>query len=109
MPATESGTYSTNGSAGTVPYHAWRVGEEFIDASGAPVEFTPNSCAGSGDMVTRQGLDNCMRDQGIVSVAAKFQPLERFWSFQAIESGIFLSFVALLLGLGAWAVRRRLH
>jgi len=35
-------------------------------------------------------------------------PAERFWTFQAIESGIFLALAAILLGLSLYRICRRI-
>lgn len=37
-----------------------------------------------------------------------YQPADRFWEFQAIESGIYLVLSLLLLALTAYWVRRRI-
>lgn len=44
-----------------------------------------------------------------VQTVAVYQPADRFWSFQAIETGLFLFFALLLIGLSAWWLRHRLH
>jgi MYXO-CTERM domain-containing protein len=36
-----------------------------------------------------------------------YQPADRFWTFQAIEAGIFTGLAALLALLTLWRVRRR--
>ncbi len=38
--------------------------------------------------------------------AISFQPAERFWTFQAIEAGIFLALAVLTVAATIWAVRR---
>jgi hypothetical protein len=38
--------------------------------------------------------------------AISFQPADRFWTFQAIEAGIFLALAALTVAATLWAVRR---
>jgi ABC-2 family transporter len=38
--------------------------------------------------------------------AISFQPAERFWTFQAIEAGIFLALAALTVAATLWALRR---
>jgi hypothetical protein len=35
-----------------------------------------------------------------------FQPDSRFWTFQAIEAGIFVALAAIALGVSLWLVRR---
>lgn len=47
-----------------------------------------------------------MHDQGIHRWVS-YQPAERFWSFQLIETGIFAALAATLLAVVIWRVRRR--
>ncbi len=35
-----------------------------------------------------------------------FQPADRFWTFQAIETGIFVALAAAVVALTIWALRR---
>ena len=36
-----------------------------------------------------------------------YQPADRFWAFQGIETGIFLVLAAALLGVTFWVLKRR--
>jgi hypothetical protein len=38
-----------------------------------------------------------------------YQPADRFWTFQAIESGIFVLLAVLLVGISRWLLRHRVH
>jgi hypothetical protein len=38
-----------------------------------------------------------------------YQPADRFWTFQALETGIFLVLALLLIGISAWWLQRRVH
>jgi len=38
-----------------------------------------------------------------------YQPADRFWTFQWIETGIYLGFAALALVAALWLVRSRLN
>jgi hypothetical protein len=44
-----------------------------------------------------------------VQTVAVYQPADRFWSFQVIETGLFLCFALLLIGVSVWWLRHRLH
>ncbi len=66
--------------------------------NGAPV---PTVCA--------KALQNpapCMAAHGYRGYLA-YQPADRFWAFQGIETGIFLVLAAILLGVTFWLVKRR--
>jgi ABC-type cobalamin/Fe3+-siderophores transport system ATPase subunit len=41
------------------------------------------------------------------SLVTTYHPVDRYWPFQAIESGIYLALSLLMLGLTAYRVRRR--
>jgi hypothetical protein len=83
-----------------MPTGAWIVSSSYVDAAGNPVAFSPAACT--------TGIPECMRVQGVVRQVG-FQPDDRFWSFQAIEAGLFVTLAALLVGAGAWAVHQRLR
>jgi hypothetical protein len=44
-----------------------------------------------------------------VQTVAVYQPADRFWTFQAIETGIFLFLALLLITFSAWWLRHRIH
>jgi hypothetical protein len=52
-------------------------------------------------------LTACLQQLGIHTVTI-YQPDSRFWAFQGIESAIYLALAAVLVGVAAWFVRRRL-
>lgn len=83
-----------------LPDGAWVVSSSYVDAAGNPVAFSPTACTTS--------LPDCMRAQGVVRQVG-FQPDDRFWSFQAIEAGLLMALVALVVGAGAWALHHRLR
>ncbi len=49
----------------------------------------------------------CLQQQGI-RLLNLYQPADRFWLFQGIESTIFLGLAAVLLALAVWWVMTRL-
>src|SRR5205085_7273659 len=55
---------------------------------------------------TRQASDACLAQHGFSSVV-KFQPASRYWTFQWIESGIFVALAAVLVAVAVIVVRRR--
>ena len=56
---------------------------------------------------THAALDRCVRAHHFLNVDV-FQPASRYWTFQAIESGIYLTLALGLLALTVYWLRRRL-
>lgn len=99
-------------SAGSVPGRDWIVYDGFVDthgkrlglgqvlsvcdANGAPVSWRPGSA-----------LTQCVHAHGWLGYIV-YQPADRFWLFQGIESAIFFGLAAGLLAFTIWWVRRRL-
>ncbi|SDI38675.1 hypothetical protein SAMN05192558_11582 [Actinokineospora alba] len=97
-PAYADPTYST----GLLPTDVWRVESGYLDGAGKPVSIAPEKCG-------METIAECLAGQGVRSEFAWFHAGERFWSFQAIEAGLFAALTAAVLALGAWAVHRRLR
>lgn len=76
----------------------WRVETGYLDAAGNPVGFSPQSCV--------QDFPACKVDQGIATTFYRFFPDSRFWDFQLLEGAVFVAVCGVLVGVGAWAVRR---
>jgi hypothetical protein len=79
----------------------WTIGSGFLDAQGnrtygiqchSTAPQSPLQCAQAG------GYRNFLA----------YQPADRFWPFQWIETGIYLAISALAVALTVWLVRRRL-
>ncbi|TMR88175.1 ABC transporter permease [Nonomuraea basaltis] len=103
-----------------VPGHAgaWVLSGSLVDPSGrtlgsgsnsgaaVPVSTTSGPCAPSG----AQGMSTCMAEINRLGYRqqATFQPLERFWPFQWIETGIYALLTLGLTWLSFWWIRRRL-
>ncbi|GAA1401062.1 ABC transporter permease [Kitasatospora putterlickiae] len=66
------------------------------------------SCGGGGEGVAQclAGIDRDGYGPGPYSNWLEYQPADRFWTFQAIETGIFLALTALLITLAIRRVRR---
>ncbi|MCU1360163.1 MAG: transrane transport protein [Ilumatobacteraceae bacterium] len=98
---------------------AWVLSDTTVDAAGN-VLGTGGSLNVSGligrcpslSAATKNGfppqsaVEACMRDLNVQSVL-KYQPGNRFWTFQFLESGMLLALGAVALGLAFAAVRRR--
>jgi hypothetical protein len=84
----------------TLSDHDWLITEGFEDAQGNQINSF--RCSPS------QTLDQCFQASGITSNYMTYQPADRFWTFQWIETGIYLAFAGLALGAAVWLVRHRL-
>jgi hypothetical protein len=78
----------------------WILSETVTDPSGAAVDAIR---IGSDDpcMATR----TCLRGFHVTTV---YQPADRYWLFQELETGIFVGFALLLIAVSYWWLRRRL-
>ncbi|MEV4566063.1 ABC transporter permease [Nonomuraea sp. NPDC049419] len=102
-----------------VPGHAgaWVLSSELVDPSGraitgsesgmgvVKVSTTSGPCAPSGAPV----LDTCMAEVNRLGYRqqATYHPLERFWPFQWIETGIYALLTLILTWTSFWWIRRR--
>lgn len=81
-----------------MPAGAWVVESSYVDAAGNQVSFSTAGCTTS--------ISDCLTAQGVVREVG-FQPDDRFWSFQAIEAGLFVALAAVVIGVGAVALHNR--
>jgi ABC-type transport system involved in multi-copper enzyme maturation permease subunit len=83
----------------------WILGSEMINRSGQIL-----GSAGVSDpcqaLAGKAAAEACSVNNGYRFVDT-YQPLSRFWSFQLIESGIFLGLSAVVLAVAAWWILRR--
>ncbi|WP_248961835.1 ABC transporter permease subunit [Sphaerisporangium perillae] len=103
-----------------VPGHggAWVLSSKLVDSSGRPatspepgvgivqVSTTSGPCSPAG----QQGMSACPTEVNRLGYRqqATYQPLERFWPFQWIETGIYALLTLGLTWLSFWWIRRRL-
>jgi len=80
----------------------WIVSQGFIDAQGNRSTTLPESCT-SGEITT-----HCLQANGAEAQYVAYQPADRVWTFQWIETGIYVGFSVLALCATFWLVRRRL-
>jgi hypothetical protein len=95
----------------------WEIGRGWIDRGGHHISMSLvlNSCSSTGPGGGASGgpsqsgalFYNCTYAHGWLQFVA-WQPHDRFWLFQGIESAIFVALAAVLLGLGMWWVQRRI-
>jgi hypothetical protein len=79
----------------------WQIASGFLDAQGNRTDGV--YCNGTG-----QTPQQCMQADGYRGYYLAYQPADRFWLFQWIETGIYLAIAAVAVALTAWLVRRRL-
>ncbi|MDH2428902.1 ABC transporter permease subunit [Sphaerisporangium sp. TRM90804] len=98
---------------------AWVLASELVDPSGrtiagsdadGPVRISTTSgpCAPAGP--TGPGMDGCLVEINRLGYRqqATYHPLDRFWPFQWIETGIYALLTAGLTWFSFWWIRRRL-
>lgn len=113
--------YTTDGT--------WVVDAGYVDTSGAEVRprvdrcrqpypddyWSPRTGETDGERSERMRLDNldraarfddCLREQGVDRFDIRYYTEDKFWQFQAIETGLMLSFGFVASGVGMLAVRR---
>jgi hypothetical protein len=78
----------------------WLVAAGFIDAQGNKTNRFV--------CTANQTLDQCAQADGLTEHYLTYQPGDRFWTFQWIETGIYLGFSLLALAAAFWLIRRRL-
>ncbi len=86
----------------TLGIQDWNLGQGFLDAQGNKVQGVRCNSAQA------QTPLQCMQASGYRGNYLSYQPADRFWTFQWIETGIYLATSALALGATVWLVRRRL-
>ncbi|GAA4572724.1 ABC transporter permease [Planotetraspora kaengkrachanensis] len=104
-----------------VPGHAgsWVLSSDLLDSSGrtiagsgeeAPVPVSVTSGPCSPQEAGPHGLDACWLEINRLGYRqhATYQPLERFWAFQWIETGIYALLTLGLTWFSFWWLRRRL-
>ena len=80
----------------------WNIGGGWLDAQG---NRTNSIRCTSADAQTPL---QCAKEDGYRGHYLAYQPADRFWTFQWIETGIYLAISALAIALTFWVVRRRL-
>ncbi len=82
----------------------WNLNSQFADAAGqiVPMQQVASLCPPGTDTA------RCVTMHGY-QVLETFQPASRFWTFQAIEAGIFLTLALALVGLTVFVLDRPRH
>jgi hypothetical protein len=85
----------------------WQIATGFIDAHGNRTD-TIETCTQTPLPNGKGNANRCALIKGVKGYEI-YQPANRFWTFQWIETGIYLAFSVLALGVTVWWVRRRLN
>jgi hypothetical protein len=88
-----------------LPSGSWILSEQ-IQLHGHIVNGGIQIPRDAGCQGTRDAVDACIHQLGYTGVT-KYQPASRYWSFQYIESGIFVALAAILIVVTVIAVQRR--
>lgn len=84
---------------------AWILSSAAVDATGQPVTTIPTACRqGAADGTT--DFPACMTSQGI-RVAVAYQPTNRYWPIQLLETAIYLTLALTLSAFCFWRLTRR--
>ncbi len=87
----------------------WVIGGDFVDAHGHTIsEYQAFSTCASGTGISKQDFLHCVVAHGWLETTV-YQPANRFWPFQGIETAIFVALAAALIGLTIWWVQRRIN
>jgi ABC-2 family transporter protein len=83
-------------------------GFTYLDSQGHPINSADvvNICTGLAKGASAD-FSTCLSQHG-VRLLSLYQPGDRFWLFQGIESAIFLLLAVILIALTIWIVRRRI-
>jgi hypothetical protein len=87
------------GAIGGLPPDTWITGSRAVTAAGQPATMAPGVCNSARSFV------GCLQDHGI-RLAVTYQPADRYWEFQWLETGIFLVLAGGLGGACYWRIRR---
>jgi hypothetical protein len=99
-------------AAPATPSKAWVIYNGFVDAQGHRMGLANvlKVCSANQAAFSWQPdspFTQCVHAHGWLGYVV-YQPADRFWLFQGIESAIFLGLAAVLLALVMWWVRRRI-
>ena len=87
----------------------WILGDGYLDAQGNQItggDAVVRGCMTDASAKIGDQVSTCLHDHGI-RYALLYHPADRFWTFQAIETALFLGVAAVLLGITFWWVTRR--
>jgi hypothetical protein len=104
-------TASLGGHRSNMPAGSWVISQAVVSPHGQALAhgLTPNDLPAAcqvGASVDKGSIVSCLTSHGFLN-AITFQPANRFWLFQGVESAIFLVLAAAFIALSYWRVLRR--
>jgi hypothetical protein len=84
----------------------WTIASGYTDSAGRPLSLYDSVAMYSAAEKEGVKFSAYLHEQG-VRQWVEFQPAERFWAFQLVETTIFAGLAAVLLALVVWRFRRR--
>lgn len=84
----------------------WTIATGYVDSSGRPVSLYDAVMMHSAAEKEGMKFAAYLHERG-VQQWVEYQPAERFWPFQLVETAIFTSLAAALLALVVWRIKRR--
>ena len=84
---------------------SWILSSGAVDATGQPVTTIPPACREGAADGTRD-FPACLTSQGI-RVAVVYQPTNRYWPIQLIETAVYLALAAAFAAFCFWRLGRR--
>ena len=107
-PLTKTGPLQASGSN---PAGSWLISQGLVSPHGQALGhgLNPNDLPAAcqiGASVEKGSIVNCLTSHGFLN-AITFQPANRFWAFQGIESAIFVVLSTALITLAYWRVLGR--
>jgi hypothetical protein len=105
-------TFATNnpGIPATPSGADWVLDQWWVTSSGERISdarFYSELCQFQGSGSPDDFFARCIAGHGLRRVVA-YQPADRFWQFQAIETAIFIGLAILLFAVAFWWLRRRI-
>ena len=85
----------------------WTIDTGYVDSSGRPLSLYDSVTMHSAAQKDGVKFSAYLHERG-VQQWVEFQPAERFWTFQLVETSIFAGLAAALLALVVWRIKRRL-
>lgn len=83
----------------------WNVGQRVVDLSGKPVSQHDYNQLLANAQALQGSVGDYLRAHGVIAYQL-YQPESRFWLFQSLEAGLFLTMAALLIAITVWSMRR---
>ncbi|MGW4940973.1 ABC transporter permease subunit [Actinoplanes sp. NPDC004185] len=84
----------------------WTIERGYADATGRRLSWTEYDELEAAANRAGTNLNQFLHARGIQQFGV-YHPAERFWTFQIIEAALFITVAAVLIGVVAWRVRRR--